>query len=94
MGKGLSYLIDVSVIVKQIGVKIEYYRKIKGMSRAELAEAINMSVNSIGRIERGNYNKSISVHTIVAVAEGLDIEFTKLLEFSEQEKKKWTPIKD
>lgn len=82
-------MVDVAVVMKQIGVKIEYFRKIKGMSRAELAEAINMSVNSIGRIERGNYNKSISVHTIIAIAEGLDIEFTKLLEFSEQEKVRW-----
>lgn len=82
-------MVDVAVVMKQIGVKIEYFRKIKGMSRAELAEAINMSVNSIGRIERGNYNKSISVHTIITIAEGLDIEFTKLLEFSEQEKLRW-----
>jgi len=82
-------VVDVSVVMKQIGVKIEYFRKIKGLSRSELAEAINMSVNSIGRIERGNYNKSISVHTIIAIAEGLDIEFTKLLEFSDQEKARW-----
>lgn len=77
------------VIMKQIGVKVEYYRKIRGLSRLELANIINMSVTSIGRIERGNYNKSISVHTLIAIAEGLGIEFTKLLEFSEQEKSRW-----
>ena len=39
---------------KEIGLKIAYYRKKKGLTQAQLAEKVGKSTNYIGLIERGN----------------------------------------
>lgn len=80
------------MIFRQIGAKIAYYRTLRQMTQAELAKRANLSKGSIGRIERGKYNKGVPISTLLDIAEGLRIELSALVTFSEEEKKVWWEI--
>lgn len=80
------------MIFRQIGAKIAYYRTLRQMTQAELAKRTNLSKGSIGRIERGKYNKGVPISTLLDIAEGLRIELSALVTFSEEEKKVWWEI--
>lgn len=70
---------------KQIGRKIAYYRRLKNLTQAELAQKINISTSYLSKIECGNYPKSVSVSVLMAIAGGLDIELYLLLKFDDEE---------
>ncbi|MBQ3725785.1 MAG: GIY-YIG nuclease family protein [Selenomonadaceae bacterium] len=74
-------------IYRLIGAKIAYYRTLRQMTQAELAKRANLSKGSIGRIERGKYNKGVPISTLLDIAEGLRIDLSSLVTFSEEEKK-------
>lgn len=80
------------MIFRQIGAKIAYYRTLRQMTQAELAKRANLSKGSIGRIERGRYNKGVPISTLLDIAEALRIELSSLVTFSEEEKKVWWEI--
>ena len=80
------------MIFRQIGAKIAYYRTLRQMTQAELAKKANLSKGSIGRMERGKYNKGVPISTLLDIAEGLRIELASLVTFSEEEKKVWWDI--
>ena len=87
---------DMSVkklmIYRQIGAKIAYYRTLRQMTQAELAKRVNLSKSTLGRIERGRYNNGVPISTLLDIAEGLRIELSSLVSFSEEEKKVWWEI--
>ena len=80
------------MIFRQIGAKIAYYRTLRQMTQAELAKRANLSKGSIGRIERGKYNKGVPISTLLDIAESLRIDLASLVTFSEEEKKVWWEI--
>ena len=65
---------------KMIGLKIAYYRKMRGYTQGQLAGKIGIS---LGQIERGNNGKSYSLETLLSIAVGLDIDVNLLLSSSE-----------
>ncbi|XFO69562.1 hypothetical protein SPSIL_057960 [Sporomusa silvacetica DSM 10669] len=71
---------------KQIGRKVAYYRRLKNLTQEELARRINISVSSLGKIERGKYNNNISLSILLAIAEGLNIDLAMLVTFDAREK--------
>ena len=73
------------MIHRQIGAKIIYYRNLKNMTQAELAEKVHMSQGSIARIERGRYNNGASISTLLDIAAGLGVDLASLVTFSEEE---------
>ena len=75
-----------------IGAKIAYYRTLRQMTQAELAKRVNLSKSTLGRIERGRYNNGVPISTLLDIAEGLRIELSSLVSFSEEEKKVWWEI--
>lgn len=79
-------------IYRLIGAKIAYYRTLRQMSQAELAKRANLSSSTLGRIERGKYNNGVPISTLLDIAEGLRIELSALVTFSEEEKKVWWEI--
>ena len=81
-----------TMIYRQIGAKIAYYRTLRQMSQRELANKVNLSTSTIGRIERGKYNSGVPISTLLDIAEGLRIELSSLVTFSEEEKKVWWEI--
>ena len=63
----------------KIGLKIAYYRKLKSLTQAQLAEKLNCGVSFIGQIEAPNIYKAISLDTLFKIAQALDVPAYKLL---------------
>ena len=68
---------------KMIGLKIAYYRKLRGYTQGQLAGKIGISTTYLGQIERGNNGKSFSLETLLLIANGLDVEVYLLLSGNE-----------
>ena len=77
------------ILVRQIGAKIAYYRTLRDMTQKELAKRANLSISTLSKIERGKYNDNISVSLLMDIADGLQIDLTLLVTFSELEKNMW-----
>lgn len=67
---------------KMIGLNIAYYRKLKGFTQLQLAEQINISRTHMSNIEAPNMPTSISLDTLLDIAEVLDIPVSNLLYFN------------
>ena len=57
----------------QLGLKIAYYRKLRGLTQEQLAEELGRSPAFIGHVEAPNINKAISLDTLFGIAEVLDV---------------------
>ena len=49
---------------RQIGLKIAYYRKLRGYTQEELAEKVNRTPAFIGHVEAPNISKAVSLDTL------------------------------
>ena len=58
---------------RRIGLKISYYRKIKGMTQEQLAEKIDKNLAFIGAVEAPNVNRTVSLDTLFDIAEALEV---------------------
>ena len=67
----------------QLGLKIAYYRKLRGLTQEELAEQLNLSSAFIGHVEAPNIQKAISLDTLFDIAAILDIPPHKFLIFDD-----------
>lgn len=74
-------------IYRLIGAKIAYYRALRQLSQRELANKVNLSISTLGRIERGKYNNGVPIATLLDIADGLCVELSALVTFTEEEKK-------
>lgn len=74
------------MLYKLVGAKIRYYRTLSGLSQKELGKRVNLSESAVSRIERGDYNQSISLATLVDISAGLKIDIQLLLSITEAEK--------
>lgn len=72
-----------SDIYIRIGLNIAYYRKLRGMTQLQLAEAINISRTHISNIEAPNVQTSISLDTLLDIAETLDVNVSSFLNTKE-----------
>lgn len=67
----------------QLGLKIAYYRKLRGLTQEQLAEELGRSPAFIGHVEAPNINKAVSLDTLFGIAEVLDVPAYKFLLFDE-----------
>jgi len=58
---------------KRIGLKIAYYRKLRGLTQEMLAEKIGKTPAFVGHIEAPNVNKAISLDTLFDIAAVLNV---------------------
>lgn len=65
--------------IKNLGQNIKIAREQKRMSQALLAEKLDLSTEYICRVERGQ--KYMSLRKLFELADILDIEFCKLMNF-------------
>lgn len=80
------------IMYRQIGAKVAYYRTLRQLTQDELARIIHVSRSTLNRIERGRYNNGISLSTLMDVAEGLRVELSNLVSFTDEEKKVWWDV--
>ena len=64
---------------KIIGLKIGYYRKLKGLTQEQLAEKIDKNLAFVGAVEAPNVNRTISIDTLFDISEALDVPAHKLV---------------
>lgn len=66
---------------RMVGLKVAYYRKVKGLTQEQLAEIMGVGTSFIGQIEAVNIDKSISLETLFRISKALEIPPHKFLEF-------------
>lgn len=64
-----------------LGLTIAYYRKLRGLTQAELAEATNLSRTHISNIEAPNGKTSISPNKLFDIADVLEVPVKDLFDF-------------
>ena len=67
----------------QLGLKIAYYRKLRGLTQEQLAEKIDRTPAFIGHVEAPNINKAISLDTLFEIAKVLNVPAYKFLVFDD-----------
>ena len=68
---------------RQIGLKIAYYRKLRGMTQEELAEKVDRTPAFIGHIEAPNIDKGLSLDTLFDIADVLNVPPQRFLSFED-----------
>lgn len=64
---------------RMIGLKISYYRKLRGLTQEQLAEKIDKNLAFIGAVEAPNVNRTVSLDTLFDIAAALDVPAHKFL---------------
>ena len=64
-----------------LGLTIAYYRKLRGLTQAELAGATNLSRKHISNIEAPNGKTSISLNKLFDIADVLEVPVKDLFDF-------------
>lgn len=64
-----------------LGLTIAYYRKLRGLTQAELAEATNLSRTHSSNIEAPNGKTSISLNKLFDIADVLEVPVKDLFDF-------------
>lgn len=67
----------------QLGLKIAYFRKLRGLTQEQLAEKVNRSPAFIGHVEAPNIRKAVSLDTLFDIASVLDVPVYKFFLFDE-----------
>ncbi|MGN1158138.1 MAG: helix-turn-helix domain-containing protein [Agathobacter sp.] len=67
----------------QLGLKIAYYRKLRGLTQEQLAEKIDRTPAFIGHVEAPNISKAVSLDTLFDIAAALDVPAYKFLIFED-----------
>jgi len=64
----------------KIGLKIAYYRKLRGMTQEELAEACELSAGYVAQLEGPNSYFCPSLKTLFVIGEVLNVPVSKLVD--------------
>ncbi len=64
----------------KFGLKVQYYRKLRGMTQEAFAEKVGISWSHLARIEGPTRAFGVSMATLFAIAETLDVPVSKLFE--------------
>ena len=68
---------------RQIGLKISYYRKLRGLTQEALAEKVGRAPAFIGHIEAPNIDKGISLDTLFDIADALEVPPERFFSFEQ-----------
>ena len=68
---------------RQIGLKIAYYRRLRGLTQEMLAEKVERTPAFIGHLEAPNVDKGISLDTLFDIADVLNVPPQRFLAFEE-----------
>ena len=68
---------------RQIGLKIAYYRRLRGLTQEELAERVGLTPAFIGHLEAPNIPKALSLDSLFDIASVLEVAPDKFLQFED-----------
>ena len=64
----------------RFGLKVQYYRKLRGMTQEAFADKVGMSWSFLAKVESPTRAFGVSMDKIFAIAEALEIPASKLFE--------------
>lgn len=64
----------------KFGLKVQYYRKLRGMTQEVFAEKVGISWSHLAKVESPSRPFGVSMETLFSIAEVLDIPVSKLFE--------------
>lgn len=67
----------------KIGLKIAYYRKLRGMTQEELAESCNLSAGYVSQLEGANCFFCPSIKTFFTISRVLGVPVHKLVDIDD-----------
>lgn len=84
---------DCQAEIKFIGLRIAYFRKLRNMTQAKLAQAIHINKNYLSHIESGSDDRAVSLPLLIRIAQALKVELSILVDLSDLEHSKESEIK-
>ncbi len=81
MNKPVRYTDEEAQFLRNLGFRIQFFRKKKGMSQEELAEQSDLSYSTISHIE-STTSYPLSLVALFRIAQALEIEPYQLLQFN------------
>ena len=70
---------------KQIGLKIAYYRKLRGLTQEEFSEQSGISMSHISALEATNVERTVSINTLFDIADLLGVPPHKFFLFDDED---------
>ena len=64
----------------KFGLKVQYYRKLRGMTQEAFADKAGISWSYLAKIESPTRAFGVSMEKLFAIAEALDVPVSKLFE--------------
>ncbi len=64
----------------KFGLKVQYYRKLRGMTQEVFAEKVGISWSYLAKVESPTRAFGVSMETLFAMAEVLDVPVSKLFD--------------
>lgn len=64
----------------KFGLKVQYYRKLTGMTQEAFAEKAGISLSFLAKVESPTRVFGVSMEKLFAIAEALDVPVSKLFE--------------
>ncbi|MCL2695968.1 MAG: helix-turn-helix transcriptional regulator [Clostridiales bacterium] len=68
---------------RKLGLKISYYRKLRGITQEQFAEMLDKHLAFIGAVEAPNMARAVSLDTLFDIADVLRVPAYKFLDFEE-----------
>ncbi len=64
----------------RFGLRVQYYRKLRGMTQEAFAERVGISWSYLAKIESPTRAFGVSMETLFAMAEALEVPVARLFE--------------
>ena len=74
--------------IQYIGLRIAYFRKLRNLTQADLAEKVSINKNYLSHIESGSANKVLSLPLLIRISKALDVELALLVDLSDLDNSK------
>ena len=69
--------------IQYIGLRIAYFRKLRNLTQADLAEKVSINKNYLSHIESGSAHKVLSLPLLIRISKALDVELALLVDLSD-----------
>ena len=79
---------DCLLEIQYIGLRIAYFRKLRNLTQADLADKVSINKNYLSHIESGSANKVMSLPLLIRISKALDVELALLVDLSDLDNSK------
>ena len=79
---------DCLAEIQYIGLRIAYFRKLRNLTQADLADKVSINKNYLSHIESGSANKVLSLPLLIRISKALDVELALLVDLSDLDNSK------